>query len=157
MPVDHPPLEPVSSIVAALEARGMRVAIGGSAVLAAHGLVDRVGDWDVTIDADPDAVAETLAELGLDVEDATSGEPPFATGRRLVVTAPDHTIDVLVGFALREAGERIPIPVRVGSRWLGLPIAHAEDWERAYRLLGRAERAESLARRSADASDWMGA
>lgn len=150
-----PPLEPVRSIVAAFGAKGVTVAVGGSAVLAALGLVDTVRDWDITVEGDPDAVGRILDSLGLTVADRTEHVPPFATERRLVVDAGDHEIDVLVRFALLDGPLNWRVPVRVFSTWRGLPIAHPADWERAYRLMGRADRADALAQHP-DASDWMG-
>lgn len=150
-----PPLEPVRSIVAALDAAGLPVAVGGSAVLAALGLVDVVRDWDVAVQGDPDAVGRILDSLGLTVADRTEHVPPFATVRRFVVDAGDHDLDVLVGFALRDGPAVWRVPVRVFSTWHGLPIAHPADWERAYRLMGRTDRADGLARHP-DASAWMG-
>src|SRR5690606_33525847 len=97
-----PPFEPVRSIVTALQERGLQVAIGGSAVLAALGLVDTVRDWDITVEGDPDAVGRILDSLDLTVADRTEHMPPFATEQRFVVDAGDHEIDVLVGFALRD-------------------------------------------------------
>jgi hypothetical protein len=150
-----PPLEPVRSIVAALAARGMPVAVGGSAVLAALGLVDTVRDWDVTVEGDPDTVADILESLGLTAVDLNETVPPFATDRRFVVDGGDHDLDVLVGFALLDRGRPWRVPVRVFRHWRGLPIAHPADWERAYRLMGRTDRADSLGRHP-EASAWMG-
>ena len=149
-----PPLDAVSAIIADFERRGWPVAVGGSAVLAWLDLVDTVRDWDVTVDADPDEVQRALVGLGTNLRDGTSGEDPFATRRRLVLTLPDHEIDVLVGFALRDGSTVVSVPVRVAGRWRGLPIAHPVDWELAYRLMGRSDRA-ALLRDFIAKSDWI--
>lgn len=154
MLTELPPLQPVSAIVADFESRGWPVALGGSAVLAALGLVETVRDWDVTVEAAPDAVLAALRALGLSAHDATTPEPPFATAARLVVEAGDHELDVLVGFALRDGDAVWPVPVRVWRHWQGLPVAHPGDWVRAYRLMGRTERAAALAAHP-EASAWM--
>lgn len=154
MPTETPPLQPVTAIVADFEARGWPVALGGSVVLAALGLVETVRDWDVTVEAAPDAVLAALHALGLSTRDATAPEPPFATAARFVVDAGDHELDVLVGFALRDGSAAWPVPVRVWRRWRGLPVAHPGDWERAYRLMGRHDRAAALASHP-EASAWM--
>lgn len=146
--VEHPPLEPVSTIIALFQERGWPVALGGSAVLASLGLTDLVRDWDVTVEAEPGEVAGVLANLNLVVEDRTGREHPFATRALLTVVTADHEIDVLVGFALRDPhdseGASVSIPVRVARHWLGLPIAHPADWKRAYELMGRTDRAAAL-------------
>lgn len=71
------------------------------------------------------------------------------------VDAGDHSIDVLVGFALESAWEPgspsdsgvVVIPARPGRTWLGLQMARPQEWILAYRLMGRTERAEALRRR----------
>lgn len=143
-PIAHPPLDVVLRIVAELEARGLPVAVGGSAVLAAQGLIDRVRDWDVTCEGEPEQVAALLDGLGLTWSAPASAGRPFATRARYVVDAGDHEIDVLVGFA-GWAGDRVEaFPVRPVSSWLGLPIADPRVWARAYRLIDRPERASQL-------------
>ncbi|GAA1105674.1 hypothetical protein [Nesterenkonia jeotgali] len=57
-----------------------------------------------------------------------------------------HSIDVLVGFALESQGRLVSIPARPGHMWRGLRMARPEEWLAAYRLMGRAERAEALQR-----------
>lgn len=155
MTVKHPPLEPVQTIVAEFQRRGWAVAVGGSAVLAWLDLVDVVRDWDVTVDAEPDDVEQALLRVGFNPEDGTSCEPPFATRRRLTLALPDHELDVLVGFALQEGGAVVSIPVRAVATWNGLPIAHPQDWELAYRLMGRTAQAATL-RKALTESDWIG-
>ena len=144
VPLEHPPLEPVRSIVAALEQSGMPVALGGSAVLAWLGLTDRVRDWDVTVEGDPVEVARVLGRGGLEVDDRTSRDLPFASRARLTVDAEDHEIDVIVGFALRRGNEVVRVPVRVAGHWKGLPVAEPADWRLAYQLMGRFDRADAL-------------
>jgi hypothetical protein len=57
-----PPLEPLRAVLARLEAAGVPHALGGSGLLAALGLVERVNDWDVTCDADLDTLANLFAD-----------------------------------------------------------------------------------------------
>ncbi|WP_162893099.1 hypothetical protein [Microbacterium halotolerans] len=145
--IAHPPTETVAAIVAALAEHGFPVAVGGSAVLASLGLVDRVRDWDVTCEGDPDEIAQALDVLGLTWTAPPSAGRPFATDARYVVDAGDHEIDVLVGFAAWD-GDRIErFPVRTSTTWLGLPIADPDVWTNAYRLIGRPERAAVLSSR----------
>lgn len=139
--ISHPPLDTVGRIVSALEAQGIPTAVGGSAVLASRGLVERVRDWDVTCGGDPAEVSALLDALGLTWTAPQSTGHPFATRARYVVDAGDHEIDVLVGFAAWNGDRVEELPVRTASRWLGLPIADPHVWARAYRLIGRPERA----------------
>ena len=145
--VRTPPLPIVAAVVAALQAHGAVAAVGGSGLLAALGLVDSVRDWDVTTDAATQTVESALAQVsGATVAPAASGDAGYATRARFVVRGNDHEVDVLVGFALLEEDQVVPLPTRVTRTWQGLPIADPEVWLRAYRLLGRHERADLLQR-----------
>lgn len=144
MPIAHPPTDVVARIVRELEARGLPVAVGGSALLASLGLVDRVRDWDVTCEGDPAEVSAALDALALTWSALPTAGRPFATRARFAVDAGDHEIDVLVGFAAWDGHEVIAFPVRTSGAWLGLPIADPEVWARAYRLIDRTERADIL-------------
>jgi len=141
----HPPVGTALRIVAALQERGLPVAVGGSALLASLGLVDRVRDWDITCEGDADEVAAALGALGLAWSAPASAGRPFATRARFVVDAGDHELDVLVGFAAWDGDTLVPFPVRRTGEWLGLPIADPQVWAQAYRLIGRPERAALLA------------
>ena len=144
MSLAHPPTRTVGRIVAELQSLRLPVAVGGSALLASLGLVTHVRDWDVTSEGEPAEVTSALDRLGLAWSASPAPERPFATRARFVVDADDHEIDVLVGFAAWDRDEVVPLPVHVTGTWLGLPIADPEVWARAYRLIGRAERAELL-------------
>ncbi len=142
-----PPLSVVAAVVAALQAHDAVVAVGGSGLLAALGLVDAVRDWDVTTDAATQAVEAALADVpGLTVTAAPSGEAGYATRARFLVHGIDHDVDVLVGFALLDHEHVVSLPTRVTRMWRGLPIADPAVWLRAYRLLGRHQRADLLQR-----------
>lgn len=142
-----PPLAVVKAVVTALQAHGAEAAVGGSGLLAALGLVDSVRDWDVTTDAATGTVELALAAVpGAPVTAASAGEDDFATRARFLVHGEDHAVDVLVGFALLEHEHFVPLPTRVTRTWRGLPIGDPAVWLRAYRLLGRHERADLLQR-----------
>ncbi|WP_261166824.1 hypothetical protein [Microbacterium sp. Marseille-Q6965] len=144
--ITHPPTDTAVRIVAALRERGLPVAVGGSALLASLGLVDRVRDWDITCEGEPAVVTAALDRLGLAWTAPASAGRPFATRARLVVDAGDHEIDVLVGFAAWDGDRLVPFPVGVTGEWRGLPIADPAVWAIAYRLIGRPERAALLER-----------
>ncbi len=139
-----PPLASILRIQKALEEQGIDNVVGGSGLLASLGLVAEVHDWDLVVDAEPAVVEQLLEELELPHRrKARSGI--FRTDAAIEVDAGDHSIDVLVGFALDSAEGIIRIPARAGGRWSGLQNAHPEDWEQAYRLLGREAQALLLA------------
>lgn len=141
-----PPRDVVDHLVRALRARGMEPAVGGSGLLVALGLADTANDWDVTVDAPDDAVRRVLGEEGFRFADGTTRNATYATRRRFVVDGGDHSVDLLVGFALRSADGEVPLPTRVTGWWNGLPLADPAVWERAYVLLGRPEKAAALRR-----------
>lgn len=152
MTASTPPLETVLRLQAALAEGGVPCVVGGSALLAARGLVDVVNDWDLVVDAGRGEEARRIVTaLGLPVQTVTDAHPPFATELLLIVDAGDHTIDVMVGFAVRGGDEitvRVPALAEVGrwATWNGLVLGRAEDWVPAYRAMGREERALLLAR-----------
>lgn len=59
-----PRLDVVRRVVASLVAGSVPVALGGSGLLAALGLVDRVRDWDLTTDGTPEQVIAALTAAG---------------------------------------------------------------------------------------------
>jgi hypothetical protein len=137
----------VRALCTALQDRGVVVAVGGSGLLAALGLVEEVRDWDLTTDADPADVAEVLAQAGWPFRPAAVRDGIYRTRERFVVDADDHEVDVLVGFAAVEDGRVVTFPTRVTGHWLGLPMADPEIWAHAYRAIGRPARAELLENR----------
>lgn len=139
-----PPLPVVASVIAALQGHGAVAAVGASGLLAALGLVDQVRDWDVTTDASTGTVQAALRSTGLPYRRVTAGEGRYASRARFTVSAPDHEVEVLVGFAMRDSGSVVPLPTRVTGSWRGLPVADPAVWLLAYRLLGRDERAAPL-------------
>ncbi len=145
-----PPLSVVTAVVSALQSEGAVAAVGGSGLLAALGLVDSVRDWDVTTDAATQTVEAALAGVAGAVFSAApageAGEAGYATRARFIVHSEDHDVDVLVGFALLEDEQVVPLPARVTRNWRGLPIADPTVWLQAYRLLGRHDRADLLQR-----------
>ena len=139
-----PPLASAVAVVEALQALGATAAVGGSGLLAALGLVERVRDWDVTTDVDRATVEAALRSTRLPFAPAVVGDGVHATRGRYLVSGDDVEVDVLVGFALRDGREVVQLPTRVTRIWRGLPMADPSVWLRAYRLLGRHDRADLL-------------
>ncbi|MEU6115888.1 hypothetical protein ABZ840_15355 [Streptomyces sp. NPDC047117] len=139
-----PPVDVVMRVVRSLRARGMEPALGGSGLLVALGLTEIAHDWDLTVDSPEAAVREALDDGGFRFSDGTGGDPLYATRRRFIIDGGGHSIDLLVGFALRSADEVVPLPSQVTGSWRGLPLADPVVWERAYVLLGRPKKAAAL-------------
>lgn len=140
-----PPLETVRALQAALAEAGVASVVGGSGLLAALELVTEARDWDLVLPAGSLETAErVLAALELEATRAPVGHPLYATEAMLAVDAGDHTIDVLVGFAVRTPDGVVAIPARQGGVWRGLMMARADDWAVAYRAMGRDAHAELL-------------
>lgn len=143
MAAAHLPLGPPRRVVAALEEAGLQPTLGGSGLLLAHGLVDRVRDWDLLVDAEMAVVTSALRSAGLTWIDAAADRTgPYATTARLVLAINSVEIDLMVGFAIWPEGVAGPGgPVRIPSlpagRWNGIRLGSLEAWLVAYRLMAR--------------------
>lgn len=135
-----PPLPPLIARVERLERAGIVVALGGSGLLAALGLADRVGDWDLTTDAPFESVVAALGEPCTD----RHGSDALHADQKLVLE--DGAIEIIVGFAFHVEGRVVRIPTEVSGRWQGAPLGSPEGWAVAYALLGRAEKSQALLR-----------
>src|SRR5690625_3297029 len=144
-PVTCPPVDTVRQLQGSLAQAGIPSVVGGSGLLAALELVNQVADWDLVTDAEPHQVEQVLRALGFPWRRV---EPTgvFRSGALFTVAAVDHEIDVLVQFAVASSTGVVRIPARAGPTWRGLTVAHPEDWETAYRLMHRPQRAELLRR-----------
>lgn len=146
--VSAPPIAPLRGRIARLEAAGIVVGLGGSGLMAALGLGDRVGDWDLTTDAAYEQVVDALAGETLEA----SGSDALHADRKLGLDG--RTIEVIVGFAFHAPAGVVRIPTRVSARPDGIPLGSPEAWAVAYHLLGRTAKSEALldhlARQGAD-------
>jgi hypothetical protein len=141
-----PRMDVALEVVSALEARSIAVALGGSGLLAALGLLDEVRDWDLTTDESPQMVEEALDSAGLRSCPVVAGDLNYTTQARFCVPGDGSDVDLIVGFGLRYEGEIVHFPTRVTGQWRGLPLGDPVTWELAYRILGRPARAEALKR-----------
>jgi len=126
-----PRLEVVLRTVEALHRHAVVTALGGSGLLAALGLTDRVRDWDLTTDAEPELVAAALAAAGLTHDRAVAGDGRYATRARFRIEGGDHEVDLLVGFGFRADGDTIAMPTRVTGQWRRLPLGDPTVWAHA--------------------------
>ena len=140
-----PPFETVRALQQAFAAEGVTAVVGGSGLLVSLGLVEQARDWDLVLPPGTAPVAErVLVAMGLAVHRAGDEHPLFATEAFFAVDAGDHSIDVLVGFAIRTGAGVVSVPARAGASWRGLVMARRDDWAVAYRAMGRDAQAELL-------------
>jgi len=149
-PRPQPPLAPLRAILDRLELAGLPHAIGGSGLLAALGLVDRVNDWDVTVDADVEAVAHACAGFPF----TRHGEQGGHADHKLVFEP--SRVELIARFAFFGPRGVIRIPTRVTRRWLGLPIGSPAAWAVAYALMAECERDPRRRERAGLLFDWLG-
>ncbi|MFK7692427.1 hypothetical protein [Paenibacillus sp. HJGM_3] len=137
------PLEPLQAVTSRLHAAGIGYALGGSGLLYALGLTDKVRDWDLTTSAPVQAVQAAL--LDLPVQTIVSGDYPFASDYKLLVHETDPQVELIGGFAIHSPAGlcRIP-PLLGGAVWNGITLGSPEVWYVAYALMGRRPRAELL-------------
>jgi hypothetical protein len=132
--------------IESLERAGIGVALGGSGLLAALGLTDRVRDWDLTTDAPAEAVTAALAgetsALPGALPGTLSGHDALHADHKLAFA--DGALEIILGFAFFTPAGVVRIPTRVHERKDGLPLASPEGWAVAYHLLGRAEKSRLL-------------
>jgi hypothetical protein len=138
-----PRLDVLQDLQGGLLRLGVDVVLGGSGLLAALGIVEVVRDWDLTTDASAQEVEAALDALGVRFERAAA-HPRLASQGCFVVDAGDHTIDVISRFAVRSAQGVVAITSASSGRWRGVPLAEPAQWARAYRLMGRDQRADVL-------------
>jgi hypothetical protein len=135
----------VQRVVAALQADGIEVALGGSGLLLAHGLVDSVRDWDLTTEGEPARVEAALVTAGIEFEGSLGDTESYGTRWRIMIDAGDHDIDLMIGFSIRQPVGNVAIPTIVRDSWNDLPLGSLEVWLVAYRLMVRPEKPDLIA------------
>lgn len=144
--VSAPRFALLRSAIECLERAGVPVALGGSGLLAALGLADRVRDWDLTTDAKAEAVTAALSGGPFAVSGAVSGtlsgHDALHADHKLAFA--DGALEIILGFAFFTPAGVVRIPSRVHERRGGLPLASPEGWAVAYHLLGREEKSRLL-------------
>jgi hypothetical protein len=145
-----PPFDALERVAARLRDHGFEFALGASALLHAHGLVARVGDWDLTTDAPLDEVRRAFDE----VPHEFCGNSGIHTDHKLRLEGGDVELIVRMSLAV-ESGD-VHIPTIVQGTWRGMPLGSLEAWAVAYSIMGRPERTETafaaLLSRGADPS-----
>ncbi len=124
-----PTREPLEAVAARLRAAGIPFALGGSALLHAIGLESRVGDWDLTTDAEVDDVALALDDL----EPARHGHSGVHADHKLVCFG--GTVEVICRMAFFTPGGIVRIPTVATATWEGHPVGSPAAWAVAYALM----------------------
>lgn len=175
--LELPPLEPLRLVTSRLDAAGIEWAVGGSGLLAALGLVDRVSDWDLQVESSAEPLQFLFAtlphsfhghggchadwKLSFD-EQRTEVIPRFAffVPREAVTRSPDASVGegTSTASASETASASLVARVRmhVTGHWRGLPLASPEGWACAYWLMGRYDEPVQRARRAARAELLFG-
>jgi DNA-3-methyladenine glycosylase I len=134
----------------ALEAAGILWAVGGSAMLYRHGIVDDFHDLDLVVGAqDAQKADAVLSALGTVQEKAPSDT--FASDFYRSYEIEGVEVDAMAGMVIISDGR----PCRylfdedsITGRWpvngVHIPLAALEDWYILYLLMGRAEKAERI-------------
>lgn len=133
---DLPPFPSLAEVHARLAARGIEYALGASALLHAHGLVDHVGDWDVNTDEGHDVLDPLFADLA-PVHFGSSG---IHADSKLQLYGKE--VELIVRMAIIAEGRVVRIPTLPRGTWQGVPIGSLEAWAVSYALLGRAAKAD---------------
>ena len=121
-------------------AAGIPWQLGGSGLLFAHGLVDRVGDLDLVSPAAARAELEAvLLDLGAgNLDFGAPQEPGFVSGWRCRCRVRGQELDLSGEITLEIEDRVVRFPFRSGAVWdldgAVIPLAPAEQWLLIYRL-----------------------
>lgn len=117
-------------------------ALGGSGLLAHHGLEDTVRDWDLTTDAPWAKVEPLLRGLSYELIDPSG---IYASEYLCRIHLHDINVDLIGGFAVLVDGVKHNIPTVINGHWEDVPLASLSTWQEAYRLMGRHSKAARIA------------
>jgi hypothetical protein len=144
-----PPLPPLRATLARLVAAGLPHALGGSGLLAALGLVERVNDWDVTVEADPGAIAARFPEGGYVLHGNSGGHADHK------LTFGAERIELIARFAFFVPGGVVRIPTVVTRTWNGIPVGSPSAWAAAYAIMADQERDDRRRARAETLFAWL--
>jgi len=133
-----PPLASLREVHERLARAGIEHALGASALLHAHGLIDHVGDWDINTDATHD-VLDPLFE---DLDPVHFGSSGIHADSKMQMF--DRQVELIVRMAILADGRIVRIPTLPRSTWNGVPVGSLEAWAVSYTLLGRTEKADRI-------------
>src|SRR5262249_61693175 len=116
-----------------LVSAGVPCALGASGLLASLGLVDHVGDWDLTVEGEVTAIAALFADLPHEL----AGNSGIHADHKVML--PGESAEVIVNFAFAVEGPVLRIPTLARGTWHGVATASPECWAVAYWLMGEYE------------------
>ncbi len=144
-----PPWRALRALALALDGADIDWRLGGSALLAAMGLTDQVGDLDVTVAAEMlDEVQQACAPwlVGTSIADAPA---PWCSDWLVSLRIGDTDVDVIGGLCVRVSTDRVRVPQDLGGHLdvegVSVPLADPAVWwwvYRAYRPAKAARLAE---------------
>lgn len=137
-----PPFEVLTDVVRRLEVAGIPCMLGGSGMLAALGLSDVVGDWDLTTDAPLSFVIDAARDWPHEL----MGPNGVHGDHKLRLEA--GRVELIVGFTIVWEGGPVHLPSLRHGSWRGVPVGSPEVWAAAYYLLGRRPKWKTL-------RDWL--
>ncbi|WP_114571831.1 hypothetical protein [Exiguobacterium flavidum] len=132
----------LKDVTGALRQAGIPYTVGGSALLALLGLTQEVNDWDIATDAYAHEVARALD--GFEFKKAESGDGPYASRYKWVVTEDGHALELFGHFAIKTDEGVCHLPALNGPVRDGIQYGAPEVWFVAYSLIGRTEKAALL-------------
>ena len=148
--LDAPPFAPLRDLLARLDHSGLRYALGASGLLAALGLVTKVNDWDVQVDASIDELERACAGLG----SARFGNDRMHADHKLSFDA--ERVELIAEFAFFPPGSGlVRIPFAVCGSWQGVPLASPTAWAAAYALMGELEDSPRRRERAHLLFEWL--
>ena len=144
-----PPMAPLRRITDRLDAAGIEWGVGASGLLASLGLVDRVNDWDIQVEADPDRVRAVFAgdEYGFHGHGGCHADWKLAFAEARTEVIPRFAFFVPAGI--------VHVKLSVSRHWRGLPIASPEGWACAYWLMGEYDEPSLRERRATRAASLL--
>jgi len=144
-----PPLEPLREVLAVLDRAELPHAIGASGLLMALGLVDHVNDWDVTVEADVDTLADLFAGRSFTRYGNSGGHADHK------LTFEAEKIELISRFAFFVPGGVVRVPTVVTRTWNDLPIGSPGAWAAAYAIMADQENDARRAARAQLLFDWI--
>jgi hypothetical protein len=124
-----PPFDCLYLVSSHLSASGIEHALGGSGLMHALGLEERVCDWDITTDAPPETVHAALRDLAPTLH----GNSGIHADHKVVCF--EGAVEVICRFAFFAPGGLVRIPTIVTGMWRGIPLGSPEAWAVAYLLM----------------------
>ena len=147
--VDHPPLAPLLALLERLRAHGLPHALGASGLLAALGLVRKVNDWDVTVEASVGKLEAACAGLAFSRHGNSGCHADHKLGFE------QERIELIADFAFFGPHGIVRIPTAVTGDWQGIPVGSPTAWAAAYALMGELDDDSRRRERAAALFAWL--